>query len=386
MQRRPRTTEWRPWKRGTLWSARRRLNGVRESRPTGQRDKKAAITIIARWNREAADPIHEAADATTFGDAVDRFLDDAAGRDLAEATKSIMACKAGHLVRIIAASRSMSAVTAKTVDTYTKQRLDEGASRSTIAKELCTLRGVLASARRRGEFAYDPVTVLPHRWGTGYVPRTRWLTREQADKLVAALPPHHAARIEYTLGTGGRDGEVERARPHEDVDWTAGEVRIRGTKTRASKRTIPITLLMRPYLERALKGVAPGMGFLPWGNRNRDMATACKRAGIPRASMNDLRRSFASWHLHAGVSTYVVSRMLGHTSSTMIERVYGQQNADTLRKLVDDQLAASKPQQPSPDPAPSGATTLPASTAAPEEPSRGARVIPISSAPRRAGR
>jgi integrase len=209
------------------------------------------------------------------------------------------------------------------------------------------------------------------------------VTQEDANKLMAELPTHHAARIAYAFGTGGRDGEVERAIPHDDVDWTAGEVRIRGTKTHASKRTIPVTRLMRPYLLRALQGVAPGMGFRPWGNCNRDLAAACKRIGIPRVSMNDLRRSFASWHLHAGVSTYVVSRMLGHTSSTMVERVYGQQTADTLRTLVDDQLAASRPQPPSPDPAP-GDAVLPDSTApvVAESPDRGARVIPISSARR----
>jgi integrase len=384
MHRRPSTTEWRPWKRGTLWSARRRLNGVRESRPTGQRDKKAALAIIRQWNREGADPVHATADATAFGDAVDRFLAEAEGRDLSDDTKSIIRCKAGHLVRIIGAHRSMSTVLAKVVDAFTAQRTDEGASRSTIAKELGTLHGVLASAWRRGEFAVDPKTVLPHRWGTGYVPRTRWVTQEDADKLMATLAPHHAARIAYAFGTGGRDGEVERALPHEDVDWTAGEVRVRGTKTRASKRTIPITPLMRPYLLRALDGVAPGMGFRPWGNRNRDLVAACKRIGIPRVSMNDVRRSFASWHLHAGVSTYVVSRMLGHTSSTMVERVYGQQTAGTLRKLVDDQLAASRPQPPSPDAAP-GPATPPDSTAAvvAESPDHGARVIPISSARRK---
>jgi hypothetical protein len=141
---------------------------------------------------------------------------------------------------------------------------------------------------------------------------------------------------------------------------------------------------MRPYLERALRGVAAGLGFQPWGNCSRDLAAACRRIGIPRASMNDLRRSFASWHLHAGVSTYVVSRMLGHTSSTMVERVYGQQTADTLRKLVGEQLEAADPKPRSPHPAPlSGSAPLVNEASAP---TTGAVVIPITSARRRSGR
>ncbi len=51
-------------------------------------------------------------------------------------------------------------------------------------------------------------------------------------------------------------------------------------------------------------------------NVGRDLPRACERAGVPRCTPNDLRRTFASWLVQAGESLLVVSRLLGHGSTT----------------------------------------------------------------------
>ena len=63
-----------------------------------------------------------------------------------------------------------------------------------------------------------------------------------------------------------------------------------------------------------------------WPNVRRDLAVACRHAGIPRVSPNDLRRTFASWLKQRGVDSMVVARLLGHSSTAMVERVYGRLN------------------------------------------------------------
>jgi integrase-like protein len=61
-----------------------------------------------------------------------------------------------------------------------------------------------------------------------------------------------------------------------------------------------------------------------WPNVRRDLSAACRRAGIAKVTPNDLRRTFASWLLQAGESNFVVAKMMGHSSTKMVETIYGQ--------------------------------------------------------------
>ena len=71
-----------------------------------------------------------------------------------------------------------------------------------------------------------------------------------------------------------------------------------------------------------------------WPNARRDLAGACARDGIGRVSPNHLRRTFASWLKQAGVDSMTVAGLLGHTSSRMVELVYGKLNDLTYRHAV----------------------------------------------------
>ena len=77
-----------------------------------------------------------------------------------------------------------------------------------------------------------------------------------------------------------------------------------------------------------------GLVVSHWGNVRRDLHAACDRAGIPRVSPNDLRRTFASWLKQAGTDSMVVAKLMGHTSTEMVERVYGQLTDDNYRDAI----------------------------------------------------
>jgi integrase len=71
-----------------------------------------------------------------------------------------------------------------------------------------------------------------------------------------------------------------------------------------------------------------------WHNVRRDLAQACDRARIERVSPNDLRRTFASWLKQAECDSLAVAKLLGHTSSRMVELVYGHLDQRALEQAV----------------------------------------------------
>ena len=197
------------------------------------------------------------------------------------------------------------------------------------------LRGALKIAKRRGEFPSDIAAVMPDGFSTDYKPKERFLLPKEAQALLGELGPDRAARVAFILATGARLGESDRARLA-DVDLSRQVVRLRGTKTKASARFVPVVGAAHDLLEHAIR-YAEGEGtamFRPWGNVRRDLAEACERAGIEKVTPNDLRRTTATWLRMAEVEPHLIGTMLGHTDSRMVERVYGRMPVDMLGKAL----------------------------------------------------
>jgi hypothetical protein len=181
----------------------RNVDGRIEEGSTRTRDREAAIAIARERQRNAVAPVHPGSN-TTIGEAWDRFL--ASKSERSRGTHHFYGVKAGQLLRYFGENAPLARVDAKTVDGYVQHRRDEGAHSNTIAKELTVLRGILRLARRQGDYALEPSQVMPIAFDAEYVPRDRWLTPEELDKLVAALlkpdnadtngmPQNHAAFV-----------------------------------------------------------------------------------------------------------------------------------------------------------------------------------------------
>jgi integrase len=217
----------------------------------------------------------------------------------------------------------------------------------TITKEFACLLAVLGLAKHLKLYAGDPKDVLPRKFSATYKPRTRHLARHEVDALLEALErwPHRAAWVAFAVATGARLSEVNAARKG-DIDWRRKSVRIRGTKTEKAAREVPVISITEDLLRFAEKhgGGVDGALFVPWATSNvsQTLMRACERARIPRVSANDLRRTFASWLVQAGASTAIVGQVMGHTSSAMVERVYGRVTLESVRQLIEQAVKASK--------------------------------------------
>jgi integrase len=257
-----------------------------------------------------------------------------AGR--AEGTIHCLTVKGRALERLLVGESPLSSITAEVVDDYIAVRLKEGTERTTIGKELSTLRGALKLARRNG-YECPPVDeVMPLNFSLKYRPKERALSEHEIGLLLGALDeyPKRRAVVAFLLATGATyPSEVQDVRPG-DVDQKKWTVHLRGTKRTTRDRYVPVVSFMRPLLGIAL----PYIPFERWTNVRRDLHEACERAGIAKCSPNDLRRSVATLLRSKGVETSLIGVYLGHRDSRMVERVYGRISADRLGVLLKERL------------------------------------------------
>ena len=311
------------------WCYVRNPDGGRGRRvSTGCRDKTAALQkwrALERLSVTGADKTK----ATSLADALDRRIEERGSAGRAAGTIEMLTQKSRHLNRLLGADTPLRLITAAAIDRYVSARLSEGASRSTIHKELSTLRGALRLAKRRGEYAHDLAAVMPE-FAAVYKPKTRALSFAEIKALLAALSPKRAALVAFLLATGATyPSEVKNLRKG-DVDTRGWFVLLRGTKRETRYRKIPIVSFARPWLLMAVEYVP----FDRWGNIRRDLHHACDSIGIERCSPTDLRRTLATLLRAHGAPPHLLANLLGHADSRMVERVYGRLSPEQLGTLL----------------------------------------------------
>jgi integrase len=250
--------------------------------------------------------------------------------DKPTATRTFYAQKCRHLLRIFG---NVDVATIRKADAmaFAQQRLAEGAHRHTVGKELIALRRVLTTEHDRSPLPVPPRDLIP-RWKMEYRPRSRHLTPHEFERLLETMPAKRRLFLVVAVYTGACLGELERLE-WAHVDTVKGLVHLPGTKATNRRRTVPLAAPLRPWVALPA-GRRTGRVLPKWKNVTRDLARYCARIRIPKVSANDLRRTYASWLVDAGVPHLTVAHLLGHSSTRMVEAVYGRLNRDHYAAAV----------------------------------------------------
>jgi integrase len=257
------------------------------------------------------------------------YMIEMACADKAEGTRRMYRQKAGHLLRILG-DVDITEIARGDAIAYTHQRQAEGAHTHTIHKEMVTLRKALRVAHEIRPLPVPPVDIVPS-FKARYIPRHRHLAPMDLERLMPCVPQRRRLWVMVAVYTGACLGELERM-DWRDVNFKARTIRIRGTKTDARPRDAQIPDPLLPWLLSARR--PSGLVLGRWGNVCRDLAIYCGRAKIDPVTPNDLRRTFASWLKQAGVDSRAVADLMGHSSTRMVDMVYGRLTPDTYRAAV----------------------------------------------------
>ena len=156
--------------------------------------------------------------------------------------------------------------------------------------------------------------------------------------------------VVFAAATGLRPSELF-ALEQRDVDRAAGVVqvrrayangRVKQTKTRLSRRAVPLQAIalealdqLRPREDSPLLFPNSRGGHLDFRNFNRrHWKPVQKGVGIePLRDLYDLRHTYATFALRAGVPVFALSRFMG-TSIAMIDLHYGHLAVDSYQHAV----------------------------------------------------
>jgi integrase len=186
-------------------------------------------------------------------------------------------------------------ITPHRLENITQAKLDDGASTARVNCMLALIRSILRCAANQWTWLDKSPTV---RMLAESKRRIRWLTREEAERLLTALPPHLTAMAGFALAAGLRESNIP------GLEWSQVDIErriawIHPDQAKARKAiTVPLNAEAVLILRRQL-GQHDRWVFTYQGNRvtranNHAWRKTLKRAGIEDFKFHDLRHTWAS--------------------------------------------------------------------------------------------
>lgn len=306
-----------------------RDNGRSRELSTRTRDKNVAKERLAEFLASQSRPNE---DQVVISLILDRYLEDRKGR---VASYDTMIYHTRRIRNEIGHFQPRF-VTKEVVRNYIAARRSEGLSDGTIIKQLKTLRAALALAVREDLIEKAPHIEVPPRPR----PKSRWLTREEAEALISAASTRHMKLfLLLAIYTGARKGAIlDLTWDRVSDDLKVINFNLPGRPDSNKRRAIvPTTERLRKALSEAQQLATTDhvieFNGHPCKNVKSSWTKTLKLSGIEHCTIHDLRRTCATWLVQAGVPTAKVARMLGD-SEKMIEEVYGHHSPDYLAEAV----------------------------------------------------
>jgi integrase len=352
----------------------RRLGPVR--RP-GSRDGLTRKQAEAVLRRKMAEVRHAALEERLdFEQAAERYIahaEDVMNRK--ESTITDYRIIARALGRYLG-PKALDRITADDLAGYMAARRREGRAAKTISNHMVFAHAVFAHAVKRGWAHANPVAALDRPRSTGANPNIRFLTLDEVESVIRAVPADELGAVERVLYltaamTGLRLGELIALR-WLDVDWSVALIRVRqsysrdtwGTpKSLSSSRAVPLADRLAGELDRHFKGSAftgdgdlvfahPVLGSpLDASKLRKRFYKAMKAAGMGHRcgrkngiTFHSFRHTFATRMAAAGAPLRAIQEWLGHKDASVTE-VYRHYAPDPTgaAALVERAFAPSRP-------------------------------------------
>ena len=303
------------------------VNNRQYQRSTGTSNKQAAQTIydaikykiaIGKWIPEMQ--VEEKPKEYTFIELSEKYKAWAEGRQ--KAFKRWKSYLIAQLVKKFG-DLFLNDFSTEVIEQYQSEMLGKGNKPATVNRKIAVLAHMFTKAADWKMF--DSAAIPKVKMLKEDNKRLRYLSKEECQALINACEPHLKPIVITALNTGMRKGEILNLRWDANIDLRHGFILLDKTKN-GERREIPINDTLRGVLQGITRRLDISYVFYdnstgkPYGDVKRAFATACRRAGIKDFHFHDLRHTFASHLVMAGVDLTTVKELLGHKTLTMTLR------------------------------------------------------------------
>jgi len=330
------------FKRGQVWWMRFTYNGKQLRRPTETNDKKLAEKIYHKVMTQIAEgkwfekPLGS---DKTVRQLLDKYLTGYSARNNTPKTQERDKYTA-KLFNTFFGDAILSEIGPKDIADYKAERRNKGRAPSTVNRELGLLGHAFNLAIKEWEWLdFNPVARVSRERVFNKI--ERWLTFEEQEKLLAASPAWLREIIIFAVNTGWRRSEI-LALTWDNVDLFKKKLTILEQKNH-DKDTQPFNERVLEVLKARYKVRSISSNLVFYDSEGRELdgrhvlkvfTRAVRLAKIAHCRFHDLRHTFATRLVQAGVDLYKVQKLMRHKSPLMTQR-YAHHFSESLRDGVD---------------------------------------------------
>lgn len=279
-------------------------------------------------------------------------------------------CIVWHLKPYIG-HRQLQGLRAEHIQAVVNALVSEGKAPSTVRKAYAVLRLACEQAVVNEILPRNPAKriILPKKEQD----EIRFFTVDEQRRFINALPDDASGRALYfILGTGLRLAElsglrwsdiqanqftiaqtIRRNRNFDDMDSRRTSLQVSTPKTKAGRRTIPLTPKLKDILaeqkrQQAQSRILAGdewqeMGLVfttelgtPLEGRNltRTLHRVLKEAKLEQLGVHALRHTFATRAMESGMDLRTLSEILGHANITLTLQLYAHSTSESKRNAM----------------------------------------------------
>ena len=321
------------FKRGNVWWAYLYRDGIRHQYSTGTSNRRQAETIEGKLKEEVNNQRFQIVQSDP-----NMKFDELAARFIASGI-----ARPHHIYHLKFLLPFLSEVpvlriTKSLTEEFRKRRQAANPERpikdATVNRDLSVLRHILYWAVDEQLIAANPLARL--KMARERRTRRQVLSVSEEQLLLGAAKDHLHTMVVTALDTGLRRGEITGQR-WEDIDFSRKVLFVTRSKTpEGESREIPLTERLHELLlkHRQEEGLIIGFHGKPVRIIKRTWKTALKNAGIRHVRFHDLRHTFNTRLMEAGVMQEVRMALMGHSTGSRVHATYTHIELPVKREAI----------------------------------------------------